>query len=188
MTGHAILRRALVLTTLALVAALAGCAGTAAVTPPAAASSPIQARGSSLIATASTVSDLQVVGSLDAPQIILTTPVAEFDGSTVEVTFSAEYANMIPDPASALNGIGFDLYVDGVRVERMALFGSHSQVSLFGPINLADILDGTRAPTAGTHTIGIGVWKWSPNGDGYLKAGTSGGAPGMPIRLTVAYL
>lgn len=171
-------------TTITLVATLllGGCAvQDATATTPAPGATPAT---SSLIAYASEPSDLQVTGSIASPQVILTTQPAYFDGGPVRVDFDAEYANMIPDPASQLNGIGFELYVDGVICERIGLFGSHSQVSLFGPIDLTDVLVGTRAPTAGTHTISIGVWKWSASGDGYLKS-TSGVTKTMPVQVTV---
>lgn len=165
---------------------LTGCATTTALadTPRPASTQTTAAPVSSLIATTTQDHDTQITGSIAAPQIILTTPAAVFDGGPVRVSLTAEYANMIPDPTSDLNGLGFELYVDGSYICRLGLFGSHSQVSMFGPVNISAILDEASAIPAGTHTISIGAWRWSPGGDGYLKA-SDGGAPAVPIRLAV---
>lgn len=118
-----------------------------------------------------------------APQVVLTTPAADYTGDPVVVTFNLEYVNLIPDQGKVSNGIGFELYMDGQHVERMGLFGGHQVMvnPLFAPINLTDILDGARTPPAGRHTFSVAVWKWAPQSDGYLRAGD-----GMPMRLSVS--
>lgn len=136
------------------------------------------------IATATFGQDLRVSAVLNgAPQLILTTPAADYTGGPVVVTFSVQYVNMIPDPTSTSNGIGFDLYMDGEFVERIGLFGTHVNHNLFAPINLTDVLDGARAPAPGQHTFSLGLWKWQPGGDGYLR-----GDGGMAMRLSVSRL
>jgi len=131
--------------------------------------------------------DVRITGTQAAPQTLMTTASACFDGGPVQIVFNAEYLNHIPAPGTQLNGISFVLMIDGVAMERMALAGTHAQDNSFWPIVLVDYLDtAPRTISAGMHTIGVQVWKWSPNQDGYLKYSpgmTSGW--GMPIRLTV---
>lgn len=158
---------------------IGGAAVAVALRPESASASETQS--SSIIASAQLNDDVHITGSIASPQIILTTPAAAFDGSPVRLDFDDEYANMIPDPSSSLNGLGFEVYIDGVHLTRLGLFGSHSQTSLFGPIDLTAFLDGPLAIPAGTHTVSIGVWPWSAGGDGYLKASTN--APAVPVRV-----
>lgn len=117
-----------------------------------------------------------------APQVVLTTPPADFTGDPVVVSFNLEYVNLIPAPGTTSNGIGFDLFMDGVYLERMGFFGGHQVMAnpLFAPINLTDVLDGARTPPAGRHTFSVSVFKWQAQSDGYLRAGD-----GMPMRLSV---
>lgn len=153
------------------------------------------AYASPVIDTVTHTGDVQVTGSRTASQTILTTPSETYNGSPVEVDFDVQYCNMIPDAASTSNGIGFDLYEDGKMVERMGLFGEHNltpamAMPMFAPINLSDVLDGAKTPTAGQHTFSVEVWKWSPNGDGYLRAGDDNAPETVvpkPMRLTVKY-
>lgn len=139
---------------------------------------------SPILARAELATDIQVTGSVQNPQVIMTTEPTVFDGGPVRIELSANYVNMIVDPASSSNGIGFDLFVDGVKVERLGLFGSHSQISMFAPVSISTVLADARAIPAGTHTIGIGVFKWSPGGDGYLKAAQT--ARTAPVQLVVS--
>lgn len=124
-------------------------------------------------------------------QTVLSTPARHYDGSVVTVTYTLEYLNYIPDQAQSSNGIGFELYEDGVRLERMGLYGSHqfNQDPMFGPITLISTLDGPETPPAGVHTLSIRVWKWQEHGDGYLRDGDAPDAGGIakPQRLTVRY-
>lgn len=147
--------------------------------------SPSPGSQSQILATAEFATDVQVTGSLQAPQVIMTTVPTQFDGGPVRIELTANYVNMIPDPASNSNGIGFDLFIDGVKVERLGLFGSHSQISMFGPVSISTVLLDARAIPAGVHTIGIGVFKWSPGGDGYLKAAQTS-ARTAPVQLVVS--
>jgi hypothetical protein len=140
-----------------------------------------------IIASATVLTDVQVVGSPTAAQVLMTTPVATFDGGPVVVEFACEYVNHLPAAGTQLNGIGFDLMVDGVRMERLARAGTHGQDNNFWPVVLRDVLDeAPRLIPAGQHTVGIAVWKWCPTQDGYIKASPGYVAGwGMPIRLTV---
>lgn len=143
-----------------------------------------------VLGSATLTSDVRVIGTTTAPQTLLTTEPIEFDGGPVVVEFTAQYVNHLPAAGTQLNAIGFDLMIDGVRVERLTMYGTHSTDNDFGPIVLRDVLDtAPRIIPAGTHTVGIAVWRWSPAQDGYLK-GAQGYLPGwgMPIRLTVAAL
>ena len=148
--------------------------------------------GSRVIARASLPAiDVQVTGSPTAPQVLLTTPLTMFDGGPVVVDFSCEYVNHIPDITTQLNAIAFDLLIDGVRMERMTMYGNHGDLNHFGPIVLRDWLDvAPRMIPAGMHTVGIGVWKWTATQDGYIvnSPGYNGNGWGMPIRLTVTAL
>lgn len=140
---------------------------------------------SPILARTELATDVQVTGSVQNPQVIMTTQPTEFDGGPVRIELSANYVNMITDPASNANGIGFDLFIDGVKVERLGLWGSHSQISMFGPLSISTVLADARAIPAGTHTIGIGVFKWAPGGDGYLKAAQTT-ARTAPVQLVVS--
>lgn len=154
---------------------------------------------SALPVTVTHTGDIQVTGTLanflTSPQTILTTPAATYDGSPVRVTLDIEYVNEIPDPALYSNGIGFELYEDGVHLERMTIFGGHgnSAAPPVGPVYLAITLDGASgtapAPTAGTHTFSVSVWKWNPfPADGYLRGGDNSSSPyAQPLRLSVSY-
>jgi hypothetical protein len=140
-----------------------------------------------VIAHVNLTTDVQITGTTSAPQTLMTTVPACFDGGPTVVEFDASYLNHLPAAGTQLNGIGFDLVIDGVRMERMSMAGTHSTNNDFWPINLRDYLDSSpRLIPAGTHTVGIVVWRWSPNQDGYLTsaAGYVTGW-GMPIRLTV---
>jgi len=142
----------------------------------------------SVITHADLTTDIRITGTQAAPQVLLTTPPVQFDGGPVVVDFVAEYLNHIPAPGTQLNGVAFVLLIDGVMYERLTLAGTHSQDNSFWPIVLRDYLDcPPRMIPAGTHTVGIAVWKWSSTQDGYLKydAGMQPGW-GMPIRLTVS--
>lgn len=140
-----------------------------------------------VLATATLTADIRITGTITAPQTLLTTELVEFGGGPVVVEFTAEYLNHIPSPSTNLNGIGFDLMIDGQRMERLTLTGTHAQNNDFYPIVLRNYLDTPpRIIPAGEHTVGIAVWRWSPAQDGYLKfsPGYANGW-GMPIRLTV---
>lgn len=130
--------------------------------------------------------DVRVTGTVSNPQVLMATDPIEFDGGPVVVELSVEYLNHLPAAGTQLNGIGFDLTVDGVRVERLTLAGTHSVNNDFWPINIRDLLINERAIPSGSHTIGINVWRWNSTQDGYLKYST-GYIPnyGMPITLTV---
>lgn len=141
----------------------------------------------SILGSAELRTDIQVTGTTTAPQVLMTTAPITFDGGPVVVEFVAEYVNHIPAASTNLNSIGFDLMIDGVRMERMTMYGNHGTLNHFGPMVLRDVLDkAPRLLSAGQHTIGIAVWRWSPVQDGYLKysPGYRSGW-GMPIRLTV---
>lgn len=140
-----------------------------------------------IITSASLPTDVRITGTKTSPQVLLTTPPTQFDGGPVVIEFTAEYLNHLPAAGTQLNGIGIDLMVDGVRVERIALAGTHSTNNDFWPIAIRDVLDtAPRLIPAGEHTIGLAVWRWSPDQDGYLTAhpGYVTGW-GMPMRLTV---
>lgn len=140
-----------------------------------------------IIASATLPSDVRITGTTSAPQVLMTTPPTMFDGGPVVVEFTAEYLNHLPAAGTQLNGIGIDLMIDGVRVERVALAGTHSTNNDFWPIAIRDVLDTyPRVIPAGEHTAIIAVWRWNAQQDGYLTA-HQGYQPGwgMPMRLTV---
>lgn len=141
----------------------------------------------SILGSATLTTDIQVTGTTSAPQTLMTTAPIEFDGGPVVVEFTAQYLNHLPSSTTNLNGIAFDLMVDGVRTERIGFAGTHAQTNDFWPLVLRDVLDtAPRIIPAGTHTIGISISRWSAVQDGYIKynAGYVTGW-GMPIRLTV---
>lgn len=156
----------------------------------------VSAPSPSFLTTVTHTGDVQVTATFGQPtaQIVLTTDPVAVDGLPVEVTFTLEYVNQIPDAAATANGIGFDLYEDGRYIERMGLIGEHNltpamTIPLFTPVTLDSILDGAKTPSVGTHTFSLGVWKWQPHADGYLRAGDDAAGPGSakPMRLTVRY-
>jgi hypothetical protein len=140
-----------------------------------------------VIASATLPADIRIIGTKTSPQVLLTTPPTQFDGGPVVIEFTAEYLNHLPAANTQSNGIGFDLMIDGVRMERIAFAGTHSTNNDFWPIVIRDVLDtAPRTISAGEHTVGLAVWRWSPDQDGYLTA-HPGYQPGwgMPMRLTV---
>jgi len=143
-----------------------------------------------LIATATVPGeDVRVTGVSGNWQTLVTTAPALFDGGPVVVEFNAEYINNVPDTTVNTNGLWFDLAVDGVRMERIGGYGTHSTDNNFSSIYLRDILDAApRLIPAGMHTVGIVVSKWAANQDGYIvnTPGFGGNGWGMPIRLTVS--
>lgn len=156
---------------------------------------PAAAAQSNLITTVTHVGDIQVGGpGAPNPQFILTTAPTTFDGSAIDIRLTIEYVNEIPDPTTTSNGIGFMLYEDGKYVMQLALVGAHLANSppLFSHLDASTVIDGspgTAAAPTGSHVFAISVYKWSPNGDGYLRGGDAppGGTPN-PIRLTITYL
>lgn len=155
----------------------------------------------SLPVTATHTGDIQVTSCYtpipscpNPPQTILTTPTATFDGGPVRVELMIEYLNQIPDPTTVSNGIFFDLYEDGLYVERLTLMGEHNitpamTLPIFGPVYVSTILDGAPgtppAPTAGSHVFSVKVFKWSPGADGYLRMGDNTLGLPQPGRLTI---
>lgn len=137
------------------------------------------------IANAIGTATLQVTST--SPQIILTTPSADYDGSPVKITFSADYVNFLPDQNQSSNGIRFVLYEDGSPLSALGFYGSHGYGSgyRFGPIELTDVLDGARTPTEGEHTFSVAVFKWASGSDGYLVANDGQAARSKPMRLSV---
>lgn len=121
------------------------------------------------------------------PQTILTLPAAQYNGSPVVIHLSIDYINFIPD-GTASCGIGFVLYDADNPVAIIGLFGAHYSIqNQFAPIELSDVLEGARTPTAGVHTFSVRVWKWSPSQDGYIVAGTGINGDHKPMRLSAAY-
>ena len=168
-------------------AALTGCAVAPAHAMPAATVMPTATATAPTTVTVTETGDIRVTGSPTAPQTILTTATTTCSGAPVTIDFGVEYVNMIPDTSVGSNGIGFELYEDGIHIERLTLFGNHnSGLNQFGPVYVHIILDAAQTPTAGSHVFSVGAWKWAPNGDGYLRTGDVEGLFAQPMRLTVS--
>lgn len=139
------------------------------------------------IASTSRTDRIRVAGYPGSPQEILTLPAAQYNGAPVEMHLSIDYANFIPDGTISC-GLFFFLYDGGAAVSVIGTFGAHyTTQGRFSPIELTDVLEGARAPTAGLHTFSIRVAKWSPTEDDYLVAGAGQNGEPKPMRLDARY-
>ena len=139
------------------------------------------------IAHTTSETTIRVMGTQGTPDVLLTLPVADYDGSPVEIKLSIAYANFIPD-GSANCGLWFLLYDGSSPLSMIGFYGAHSStMNRQAPFEVSDVLEDDRAPE-GSHVFSVRVWKWAPQQDSYIAAGDGVSGHPKPMRLSARYL